>query len=93
LTRCYRIRNEIVHDAAIHLNIESITGNPKYYLTFILNSLISYLDDTPVDINMNGFLSIEDYFILQEIRYNSLLKSVFNIDQLMEEISATEIFG
>lgn len=93
LTRCYRIRNEIVHDAAIHLNIESITGNLKYYLTFILNGLISHLDDTPVDINMNGFLSIEDYFILQEIRYNSLLKSGFEVDQLIEEISATEIFG
>jgi hypothetical protein len=93
LTRCYRIRNEIVHDAAIHLNIESITGNLKYYLTFILNCLISYLDDAPVDINMNGFLSIEDYFLLQEIRYNSLLKSGFKIDHLIEEASATEIFG
>lgn len=45
LTRCYRIRNEIVHDAAIHLNIESITGNLKYYLTFILHALIYYLDE------------------------------------------------
>ena len=93
LTRCYRIRNEIVHDAAIHLNIESITGNLKYYLTFILNGLISYLDDTPIDINMNGFLSIEDYFLLQEIRYNSLLTSGFKMEQLIEETSATEIFG
>ncbi|OQP50555.1 hypothetical protein A4H97_01565 [Niastella yeongjuensis] len=93
LTRCYRIRNEIVHDAAIHLNIESITGNLKYYLTFILNGLISYLDDMPVDVNMNGFVSIEDYFLLQEIRYNSLHKSGFKLDQLIEETSATEIFG
>jgi len=93
LTRCYRIRNEIVHDAAIHLNIESITGNLKYYLTFILNGLISYLDDAPVDINMNGFLSIEDYFILQEIRFNSLKKAGLKLDQLIEEISATEVFG
>ncbi|WP_212006045.1 hypothetical protein [Chitinophaga sp. HK235] len=93
LTRCYRIRNEIVHDAAIHLNIESITGNLKYYLTFILNGLISYLDNTPVDINMNGYLSIEDYFILQEIRYNSLENCKFKLEDLLEEISATEIFG
>lgn len=92
LTRCYRIRNEIVHDAAIHLNIESITGNLKYYLTFILNGLIYYLDDAPVDINMNGTLSIEDYFLLQEIRYNSLENTNFDLEHLINEKSATEMF-
>lgn len=93
LTRCYRIRNEIVHDAAIHLNIESITGNLKYYLTFILNGIVSYLDNTPVDINMNGFLSIEDYFILQEIRFNSIQKAGLKLEDLLAEISVTEIFS
>lgn len=93
LTRCYRIRNEIVHDAAIHLNIESITGNLKYYLTYILNGLLDYLDQTSSDINMDGMVTITDYFLLQEIKYNSLKTSDFDLKRLMEEKSATEIFS
>jgi hypothetical protein len=93
LTRCYRIRNEIVHDAAIHLNIESITGNLKYYLTYILNGLLDYLDNTASDINMDGMVTITDYFLLQEIKYNSLKASGFDLNRLMEEKSATEIFS
>lgn len=93
LTRCYRIRNEIVHDAAIHLNIESITGNLKYYLTYILNGLLDYLDNTASDINMDGMVTITDYFLLQEIKYNSLKTSGFDLNRLMEEKSATEIFS
>ena len=93
ITRIYRIRNEIVHDAAIHLNIESITGNLKYYLTYILNGLIDYLDNAPFDINSDGFITIEDYFLLQEIRYNSLNKAGFNLEELMNEKSVTEIFS
>lgn len=92
IPRCYRIRNEIVHDAAIHLNIEAINGNLKYYLTFILNDIIAYLDNNPIDINSSGSISIEDYFILQEIRYKSIEKAGFSFDQLIEEISVTEIF-
>ncbi len=93
LTRCYRIRNEIVHDAAIHLNIESITGNLKYYLTYILNGLLDYLDNTASDINMDGMVTITDYFLLQEIKFNSLKTSGFDLNRLMEEKSATEIFS
>lgn len=93
LTRAYRIRNEIVHDAAIHLNIESITGNLKYYLTYILNGLIDYLDNATFDINMDGFISIDDYFLLQEIKYNSLNKAGFKLQVLMDEKNVTEIFS
>ena len=93
LARTYRIRNEIVHDAAIHLNIDLITGNLKYYLTYILNSIIDYLDNTPADLNMDEKISIEDYFILQHIRYESMINSSFNLDVLLNEKSATEIFS
>ena len=93
LTRCYRIRNEIVHDAAIHLNIESITGNLKYYLTYILNGLLEYLDDTPNNINIDSQATINDFFMLQEIKYRSIEKSGFKLNKLMEEKSATEIFS
>jgi hypothetical protein len=92
LSRCYRIRNEIVHDAAIHLNIESITSNLKYYLTYVLNSLLDYLNTATNEINMNGQITINDYFLLQEIKYNSISKAGFKLDDLMGEKSATEIF-
>ena len=93
LTRCYRIRNEIVHDAAIHLNIESITGNLKYYLTYILNGLIEYLDTVSDNPILDDQFSIHDFFLLQEIKYKSLSKSGFPLDDLVAEKSATEIFA
>lgn len=93
LTRCYRIRNEIVHDAAIHLNIESITGNLKYYLTYVLNGLLEYLDTTPDDTMLESQISINDFFMLQEIKYKSIAKGGFKLAQLMAEKSATEIFS
>ncbi|HEU4470870.1 MAG TPA: hypothetical protein VFR58_07305 [Flavisolibacter sp.] len=92
LTRCYRIRNEIVHDAAIHLNIESITGNLRYYLTYILNGLLEYLD-TSAEKSMDRPVTISDYFLLQEIKYESLSKSGFQLEKLMAEKSVTEIFS
>lgn len=93
LTRCYRIRNEIVHDAAIHLNIESITGNLKYYLTYILNGLLEYLDSTPDDDIADIKTSITDFFMLQEIKYKSIESAGFPLETLMAEKSATEIFS
>lgn len=93
LARCYRIRNEIVHDAAIHLNIESITGNLKYYLTYILNGLLDFMVSTASDFNMDGIITISDYFLLQEIKYKSFEASSFKLDKLMEEKSVTEIFS
>jgi len=92
LARSYRIRNEIVHDAAIHLNIESITGNLKYYLTYILNGLLDFLVNTASGFNMDGIITISDYFLLQEIKYRSFEASGFKLDKLMEEKSVTEIF-
>ncbi|WP_316753733.1 hypothetical protein [Pedobacter gandavensis] len=61
-TRIYRLRNEIVHDAATNTNNESIAANLRYYLTFILNGVIDFL--SVVDSRHKG---IEDYFTLNEI--------------------------
>lgn len=41
ITRLYRIRNEIVHNAAIKNGIYTNIAHLKYYLTFILNSLLT----------------------------------------------------
>ena len=73
LNRIYRIRNEIVHNAAINLSIESIVSHLRYYLVFILNAAIDFLLNEPVDINNDGVLDLEDFYILQDIRLQNLI--------------------
>lgn len=72
ITRLYRIRNAIVHNAAVTNSIYANVSHIKYYLTFILNSLLEYLSTAPYDINSDGKISIEDYFITQDIILGSL---------------------
>lgn len=72
ITRLYRIRNAIVHNAAVTNSIYANVSHIKYYLTFILNSLLEYLSTIPFDINSDGKISIEDYFITQDIILGSL---------------------
>lgn len=71
-TRLYRIRNEIVHNAAIKNGIYTHISHMKYYLSFILNSILDFMAEIPLDINNDGRITIEDYFITQEIIFGSL---------------------
>jgi hypothetical protein len=93
LMRLYRIRNEIVHDAAIHANIEVLTGNLRYYLSFVLNSLLEYFNNAAEDINQDGVITIDDFFIHQEIKLESVRHRSFSIDDLFNVKSVTEIFS
>ncbi|MFD2573315.1 hypothetical protein ACFSUS_21920 [Spirosoma soli] len=93
LTRCYRIRNEIVHEAAINSNIEVVTGNLRYYLTFVLNSLLDYLASQPIDSDQDGRITIDDFFIRQELKFKSLERSQYPLAGLLAVKSATEVFG
>jgi hypothetical protein len=72
ITRLYRIRNAIVHNAAVTNSIYANVSHIKYYLTFILNSLLEYLSEIPIDVNSDGKISIDDYFITQDIILGSL---------------------
>lgn len=76
LTRLYRIRNEIVHNAAIKDGIYVNISHMKYYLIFILNSILDFMANDPTDIDNNGKVTIEDYFIAQDIMLGSLKGSV-----------------
>ncbi|NML36775.1 hypothetical protein HHL17_06150 [Chitinophaga sp. G-6-1-13] len=71
-TRLYRIRNEIVHNAAIKNGIYVHISHIKYYLTFILNSVLDYMAEMGVDTDNDGKITIEDFFIAQEIILGSL---------------------
>lgn len=78
-TRIYRLRNEIIHDAATNTNNEQIASNLRYYLTFILHELIDFLSK-----NNTQLLSIEDYFILNEIKLGTIETDGYQLKDLLE---------
>ena len=78
-TRIYRLRNEIIHDAATDTNNEQISSNLRYYLTFILNELIDFLSKVT-----DKETSIEDYFILNEIKIGNIGHNGYLLNDLLE---------
>ena len=74
ISRLYRTRNEVVHNAATKSNITANVSHLKYYLTFILNSMLEFLAESPVDTDDDGSITIEDYLIAQDIIYGSMKK-------------------
>lgn len=91
LIRLYRIRNSIVHNAAVTDSIYSNVSHIKYYLTFILNSILEYLSTTPFDVNHDNKITIEDYFITQDIILGSLKGKP--IDDFLEIKNPMEILN
>lgn len=77
-SRIYRLRNEIIHDAATNTNNEQIASNLRYYLTFILNELIDFLSKS-----QDEKLSIENYFILNEIKLGNIEQNGFLLNDLL----------
>ena len=65
LSRMYRIRNQIVHDAAMELNIVLITSNIKYYLLFTLDKVIrEFSEENCVFNNLTEFYKF-NYFVFE----------------------------
>jgi hypothetical protein len=86
LNRLYRIRNEIVHNAALKSNIESLIAHLRGYLVFTLNAIIDFFNDAPIDIDADRELTIDDYYILQEIKLDNLLAGQADLfDKLLEQ--------
>lgn len=90
LTRLYRIRNEIVHNAAIKNGIYIHISHMKYYLSFILNSILDFMANIPLDINNDGKITIEDYFISQEIMLGSVRKE--KLTEFMKVENPNQVF-
>lgn len=93
LTRIYRVRNEIVHQAGTQQpSINTLVGNLRYYLTFMLNGLMGFLLNNPVDANMDGQVSIDDYFILQQLQLNVIEYGKYKLDDLLSVDNPMEVF-
>ncbi|WZL89992.1 hypothetical protein VS868_04400 [Salinimicrobium sp. 3283s] len=90
ITRLYRIRNEIVHNAAIKSGIYTNIAHLKYYLSFILNSILDFMANGSVDIDNDGKITIDDYFITQEIILGSLKGR--KLESFLEIENPNEIF-
>lgn len=75
-TRIYRIRNKIIHDAAINMNIIVLAANLKYYLSFSLDLLISSLQNDLVKSN-------KEVFDLNLVVYENFIENDISIDKLM----------
>ncbi len=80
-TRIYRLRNEIIHDAATNTKNEQIASNLRYYLTFILNDIIDFLANKQYEANET--VSIDDYFILNEITLGNIEQNSSKLDNLL----------
>jgi hypothetical protein len=91
LNRIYRIRNEIVHNAAMKEDIAVLTSHLRYYLTFIINGLIDFLSNHPLDLNSDDLINIDDYFMLQELRLSSLENTNTKLTELMNVENPIEL--
>jgi hypothetical protein len=84
LVRMYRVRNQLVHDAAIMQNIESVSGSLRYYLTFILNKLIDFLSDCKEKPLRANQVTMDDFFTHQELVWTNLKKNELKINELLQ---------
>lgn len=55
IVRIYRMRNELIHEAALKQDIEGVTSILRFYLVFLLNQLVHFLHETEMPVNINDF--------------------------------------
>lgn len=56
VSRIYRLRNELVHEAALKQDIENVASNLRFYLVFVLNQMIDYFSDETVNMKPKSML-------------------------------------
>ena len=85
ITRIYRLRNELIHEAAIKQDIANVTSNLRFYLVFVLNQLISFLKEYK---EYKTELDISHFFGKFHILFKHLTnEKKSTIDDLMNMIS------
>lgn len=83
LVRLYRLRNELIHDAAIKNNIVQVTSNLRYYFAYILNQLLLFFSELDCD-SIKCEYGINDFFYEYSIIYKNIVKdydieTIFNV--------------
>ncbi|MGO5522525.1 hypothetical protein [Phocaeicola plebeius] len=87
LARIYRLRNELIHEAAIKHDIENVTSNLRYYLVFLLNQLIVYFENVQLEKNVtleNFFYDYESWKkrIMEEYNFDTIMSVPVELDLL-----------
>lgn len=83
LVRLYRLRNELIHDAAIKNNIVQVTSNLRYYFAYILNQLLLFFSELDCD-SIKCEYGINDFFYEYSIIYKNIginydIDTIFNV--------------
>lgn len=85
LIRLYRVRNELIHDAAMIENIENLTGNLRYYLNFTLNKLIEFFADSPQQKVMNDkLMTVDDFFMHHLMILDNLVENEIPLEEAIK---------
>lgn len=83
IVRLYRLRNELIHDAAIKNNIVQVTSNLRYYLAYMLNQIIHYFCNI-TESEVKSDYTINDFFYEYKLLYHNIKKNynkdiIFNV--------------
>ena len=84
IARIYRLRNELIHEAAIRQDIEGLTSNLRYYLIFVLtNAVVYFSEKAEVSSSLNRTFDMESFFMYYDllrmsIENNCTLENILN---------------
>ena len=85
LSRIYRLRNELVHEAAIKQDIVNVTSNLRFYLVFVINQMVGFFSDVENDESKKTMLKFfwnyekHEMLILKSQDRNDKLTSIMNV--------------
>ena len=88
ITRIYRLRNELIHEAAIKQDMVNVSSNLRFYLVFTLNQLIVFLierEDSTRELDISHFLgkfNILSKYLKKECTINNFM-SMVSIDKFI----------
>ncbi len=85
IVRIYRLRNQLIHDAAIKQDIEDISSNLRYYLVFLLNQMLTFYNNH----DNTKLVSLEDFFfeyrlIKMKIKENPTFETIMSVPLAMD---------
>lgn len=73
IARIYRLRNELIHEAAIKQDIESLASNLRYYLIFVLNQAVRFFSQRIGSISSRKY-NMESFFMHYDLMRTAIEK-------------------
>lgn len=92
LVRIYRVRNEIIHEAAIKPNIESLTSDIRHFLAYIIDSILHFFID-PIQAHIDSKLTLDDYFTIKQIAYSDMINNPKKIEKIINLENSPTLFA